>query len=571
MRFAHLLALSLTFAAAATEAAAAPTTGQPGAVVDLLTPEGVKLVQGTWRYSDTRIVQVEFPSADANGQPTGAPAQAYDYEPHAGARDFDDSNWPAIEPTTLSVRRSAGKLAFNWYRIRVRVPARIGDFETAGALAVFETSLDDYAEVWVDGELPRAYQQSGGSVIAGWNADNRLIVGRGVKPGQEIQLAVFGINGPISAAPTNYIYMRSARLSFYPDAEAPVALVPQEVNVEVERLHPEINLLVPENAKAFKLAEGFTFTEGPVWSSDGFLLFSDPNENRIYRFEESVSGPGQLSVFRDHSGYAGGDIARYSQPGSNGLAVDPEGNLAIDEHGNRRVTRTDGNGVVTVLADRYQGRRLNSPNDLVYKRDGSLYFTDPPFGLPGFFDDPDKELPYSGVYRVSNQGIQLLANDLSGPNGIAFSPDEQYLYVSNWDEHNKVVMRYPVRADGSLDQGSVLFDMKDAPEAEALDGLKVDALGNLYVSGPGGIWVLSPDGVHLGTIRLPRLAANFAWGGADGRTLYLTARNALYRMPLKVAGAAAARTIVAAGDDRSRRTRGQEQITAAQAAAKSTQ
>jgi gluconolactonase len=562
----HLLALLMVFLAAA--ASADVPAGEPGAVIDLMTADGAELVQGTWRYSDTRIIQVDFPTADAAGQPTGAPARTYDYEPHAGGRDFDDSGWMVVGPETLSARRAAGKLSFNWYRIRIRIPAHVGDFDTSGSLVVFETSLDDYAEIWVDGELTRAFGQSGGSVIAGWNADNRLIVGRGVKPGQEIQLAVFGINGPISAAPTNYIYVRHARLSFYSNAEAPVAQVPREVNVEVERRRPEINALIPENAKAFKLAEGFAFTEGPVWSSDGFLLFSDPNENRIYRFEETPSGPGRLSVFRDHSGYTGADVARYSQPGSNGLAIDPQGNLAVDEHGNRRVTRTDKSGAITVIADHYRGKRLNSPNDLIYKSDGSLYFTDPPFGLPLFFDDPDKELPFSGVYRVSDDGLQLLANDLTGPNGIAFSPDEQFLYVSNWDEHAKVVMQYPVRTDGSLGPGNVLFDMKNAPEAEALDGLKVDERGNLYVSGPGGVWVLSPRGEHLGTIRLPRLPANFTWGGADGRTLYLTARDALYRMPLKVAGATAQRRITALGDDRP--IRSNAQLAAAQSAAPST-
>jgi gluconolactonase len=166
-----------------------------------------------------------------------------------------------------------------------------------------------------------------------------------------------------------------------------------------------------------------------------------------------------------------------------------------------------------------------------------LYFTDPPFGLPKFFDDPRKELEFSGVFRIDGGTTLLVASDLTGPNGIAFSPDERYLYVANWDTSRKVVMRYPVRPSGDVGKGSVLFDMGGAPEEEALDGLKVDALGNLWVSGPGGLWIVSAAGKHLGTIRLPRLAANFVFGGADGRTLYLTARTTLYRMPVSVPGA----------------------------------
>jgi gluconolactonase len=179
---------------------------------------------------------------------------------------------------------------------------------------------------------------------------------------------------------------------------------------------------------------------------------------------------------------------------------------------------------------------LNSPNDLVYKSDGALYFTDPPFGLPKFFDDPRKELPYSGVYRVSDGKIHLLTKELTGPNGLAFSPDEKYFYLADWDEKRKVLMRYEVQPDGTLANGKVFFDMTAAPGEDALDGMKVDQQGNLYVSGPGGIWVLSAAGKHLGTIIAPKHVHNMAWGDDDGQTLYLCGRSGLYRMHLNIAG-----------------------------------
>ncbi|MEP6686092.1 MAG: SMP-30/gluconolactonase/LRE family protein, partial [Verrucomicrobiota bacterium] len=430
---------------------------------------------------------------------------------------------------------STGRLCFNWYRINITIPARVGDVDLAGTTAVFETALDDYAEIWVDGELSRALGQSGGSVVKGWNAPNRLIVSRSVQPGQKIQLAVFGANGPLSNPPTNYIWMREAKLEFYKGGVVPVAITPSEVNVEVVRKDPAIDAIVPPNPKIFKLAEGFKFTEGPVWDrKNNALLFSDPNNNTIYKY--SPEGNGQLTVFREKSGYEGADIAEYGQPGSNGLTFDPQGRLTINQHGNRRVVRTESDGKLTVLADKFEGKRLNSPNDLVYRSDGTLYFTDPPFGLPKLFDDKRKELPFSGVFAVKDNKLQLVTKDFTGPNGIAFSPDEKYLYVGDWDEKKKVVMRYEVRADGSLQNGKLFFDMTAAPGEDALDGIKVDKAGNLYVSGPGGLWILSPEGKHLGTIIGPKHPHNFAWGDADGKTLYLCARSGLYRIKLNIEG-----------------------------------
>jgi len=515
-------------------------TGRAEATIDLTSAEGVKLVGGEWRYSDTRIVEVEFRAAGVEGQPTGAPVKTYDYTPHAGAADFDDSRWEVVEPGALQRRRGNGRISFNWYRITLTVPSRVGDFDPTGSTVVFETALDDYAEVWVDGELTRSLGQTGGSVVGGWNAPNRLVVGRDVRPGQKIQLAVFGINGPISNPPTNFIWVREARLDFYRGgAGVPLAITPSEVNVEVSRLDPGMDKIVGQNPKLFKLAEGFKFTEGPVWvRAGGHLLFSDPNSNRIYRYTPDGDRAGKLEVFRDPSGYAGADVALYGQPGSNGLTLDAQGRLTINQHGLRRIIRIEKDGGETVLADKYEGKRLNSPNDLVYRSDGTLYFTDPPFGLPKFFDDPRKELPFSGVYSIYKGRLQLISKDFTGPNGIALSPDEKYLYVGDWDEKKVVVMRYEARADGTLANGRVFFDMTAALDKErnAIDGIKVDAEGNLYVAGPGGLWVISPAGKHLGTIVAPRHIHNMAWGDEDGRTLYLCARSGLYRMRLNVAG-----------------------------------
>jgi len=536
-RFVNLIAAISVFLGSVSAGAQSimdPPFGRPDAVIDLATRKGAELVKGQWRYSDTRIIEVDSRGVGPDLKPSGPPNKTYDYTPHAGTADFDDSKWEAIDPTTLDARRSTGKICFNWYRIALTVPEKIGSFDPTGSTVAFEIVIDDYSEIWVDGKLPRVLGQPGGPVIKGFNAPNRVVIGRDVKPGQRIQLAVFGANGPISYSPENFIWIKSATLDFY---KAPK--VGTEQKTEILRADPALDEIVTPGTKIEKLAGGFLFTEGPVWvprtaDSDGYLLFSDPNNNIIYRWTPD----GQLSIYRTKSGYAGADIGEYGQPGSNGLTLDREGRLTINQHGYRRVVRLEKNGQLTVLADQFEGKRLNSPNDLVYKSDGALYFTDPPFGLPKFFDDPRKELPYSGVFRVSPDGkqVKLLTTELKGPNGLAFSPDEKYFYLDNWDEKKKVIMRYEVNPDGTLANGKVFFDMTSAPGEDALDGLKVDQKGNLYVSGPGGLWVISPEGKHLGTISGPEHPHNFAWGDDDGKTLYLCARTGLYRIRLNVPG-----------------------------------
>ena len=513
---------------AAQHAVRRPIDGRPDALIDLRTADGARMVNARWHYSDTTIVEADFNAPGADLKPSGTMIKTYDYVPKAGSADFDDSDWQTIEPAALEARRSTGKLCFNWYRTAITVPERVGAFETRGSTIVFEIVVDDYAEVWVDGQLPRVLGTTGGALVKGFNAPNRVVLTTNARPGQRIQLAVLGVNGPLSDPPSNFIWVRSATLDFFKPGATAGPMTPARVT----RVDPALDAIVPRDATIEKLAEGFLFTEGPVWVPEGYLLFSDPNTNTIYRWSDADG----LSVFRSKSGYTGVDIAEYGQPGSNGLTLDREGRLTINEHGNRRVTRLEKNGTLTVLADRFDGNRLNSPNDLVYKSDGSLYFTDPPFGLPKAFADPRKETPYSGVYRWSEGRVQLLATDVTGPNGLAFSPDETYFYLGNWDDRHKTVWRYEVKPDGTLSNGRVFFDMTSALGEDAIDGLKVDQQGNVYVSGPGGLWILSPTGAHLGTIAGPEHPHNFAWGGADGRTLYLTAQTGLYRIRLNIPG-----------------------------------
>jgi gluconolactonase len=511
-----------------------PRAVLPDAVVDLRTPAGVARVQAQWRYRDAQIQEIEHRSVGADLKASGTKNRTFDFTPDARATDFDDSKWEVIPADSLEKRRGNGRLSLNWYRLNVTIPEKVGSFDTKGSTAVFEIVVDDYAEVSVNGQAPFVLGQSGGTVAAGWNAPNRVVLTRDAKPGEKFQIAVLGINGPLSTHPDTYIWVRSATVVFY----APNKIQRlRDVKLEVERKHDDLDQIIPPWTKLFKLADGFTFTEGPVWvpEGEGYLLFSDPNNNVIYR----LTREGDVQIYMTKSGYTGEDIGEYGQPGANGLTLDQQGRLTVAQHGNRRVIRIEKNGLTTVLADRFEGKRLNSPNDLVYRSDGTLFFTDPPFGLPKAHRDSRRELPHYGVYSVKDSQVRLVNKDFTGPNGLAFSPDEQFLYVGNWDETNKVVKRYPVNEDGTLGEGDVFFDMTSAPGHDAIDGVKVDERGNVYVSGPGGLWIIDRHGRHLGTVRGPEHPHNMAWGGADGRTLFLAAQTGIYSLRLNVAGAGA--------------------------------
>ncbi len=322
--------------------------------------------------------------------------------------------------------------------------------------------------------------------------------------------------------------------------------------VKLDRLDPSIDRIVPADAKIERIATGFTWVEGPVWAADS-LFFADIPGNNIRRWT-SASG---VSTFLKPSGYKEAKKYDGPEPGSNGMTLDPRGRLTVAGHAQRDVYRLESlkpDAEITVLADEYQGKRLNSPNDLVYKSDGSLYFTDPPYGLATQKDDdPEKQLKVNGVYRIpraleqkagappARDALQQLVTDLTRPNGIAFSPDEKYLYVNN-SEPKKIWMRYRVKPDGTLTEPKLFYDATSDKRPGSPDGMKVDKEGNIYSTGPGGVWIFSPEGKPLGTILFDEKTANLTWAGPDHKMLYITASSSVYRVHLNIEGAPLTRT-----------------------------
>jgi gluconolactonase len=291
----------------------------------------------------------------------------------------------------------------------------------------------------------------------------------------------------------------------------------------ITRLDPAFDALVAPAAVIEKVAGGFKITEGPLWRPDGTLWFSDVQGNVV----RAVTPDGKVTVLIENAG--GMSTA---PPGSfigpNGMAQAPDGSVWMVQHFNRQIVRINADRSLTPMVSTFEGKRLNSPNDLVFAKDGSLYFTDPPYGLLKQDDDPGKEIRFNGVYRFADGRAQALVRDLNRPNGLAFSPDFKWLYVNNSDPARNVVMRYDVAADGTLSAGRVFADLTSKTDGLA-DGLKVDARGNVYTTGPGGVWVLSSEGKHLGTIAPPEVPANCGWG-EDGKTLYMTAATGIYRI-----------------------------------------
>jgi gluconolactonase len=303
----------------------------------------------------------------------------------------------------------------------------------------------------------------------------------------------------------------------------------------IERLDARLDALVAADAKLEKVAEGIEWAEGPLWdATDGSLLFSDVPRNGVFRLK---AGAG-ITLFLRASGYGGRAPFKGREPGSNGLVFDREGRLVMCQHGDRRIARRERHGGLTALADRYEGRRLNSPNDLVYHSNGDLYFTDPPFGLPGSFSDPAKEVPFQGVYRLKPGGtLTLLTRELNAPNGIGFSPDEKILYLANAEHTRPIWMAYDVLADGTLGRGRPFADAAAwvKPGEGVPDGLKVDRQGNVFAAGPGGIHVFAPDGTRLGRIETGVPTGNLNWG-EDGSVLYVAASHWICRIRTRTKG-----------------------------------
>ena len=311
----------------------------------------------------------------------------------------------------------------------------------------------------------------------------------------------------------------------------------------VLRLDPALDAIVAPDAPVEKLAGGFLFLEGPAWvRKGGYLIFSDIPGNVINKWDSKT---GKITTLLEPSGFTGADRTGVGREqtngkatvlnyGSNGITLDRQGRIVFSAMGDRAIVRIEKNGKRTVLADRYEGMRLNSTNDIVVKKDGAIYFTDPPSALPKGNDDPSKEMPFNGVYLLKNGILTLLAKDLLNPNGLAFSPDEKVFYVD--DTTKRTVLRFDVLPDDTVTNGRVFVDMTGEKGAGNPDGMKVDVKGNIYCTGAGGVWVITPEGKHLGTLVFPEIPANLAFGDADGKTLYVTARTGLYRIHLKVAG-----------------------------------
>ena len=311
---------------------------------------------------------------------------------------------------------------------------------------------------------------------------------------------------------------------------------PAVPETKIVRVDPAFDKLVPANAKVEKLAEGYKWTEGPVWNKkENYLLFTNIPGNEVVKWQEGKGA----SRFLHPSGYSGKNPYEGREPGANGLAFDSNGKLILCQHGDRRVVRLEADNKMVALASNYNGKKFNSPNDLVYHSNGALYFTDPPYGLTKGADDPLRELDFCGVYRLDKNGkVTLLTKDITRPNGIALSPDEKKLYVASSDPEKAIWMVYDVKPDGSIANGKVFFDSTEWVKAKKPglpDGMKVDSSGNVFATGPGGVHVFSPEGKLLGTFDTGVPTANCAFGD-DGSTLYITANTALLRVKLTTKG-----------------------------------
>lgn len=327
------------------------------------------------------------------------------------------------------------------------------------------------------------------------------------------------------------------------------AQTPAQTPVIVQK-DPALAELIDPNAKLEKIAGGFGFTEGALWvpQGHGYLLFSEMPGNVIYKWTPD----GKVSVYMEKCGYRDVDIWRvgfmqtngklknepgyeeFPMIGCNGLTLDRQGRLVIATWAGRSIDRIEHDGKRTVLADKYQGKRFGGTNDVIVKKDGTIYFTDGYGGLRLRENDPRKELDFNGVYMIKNSQVIRVIDDIQNTNGLAFSPDEKILYANG--SRDRFVRAYDVNPDGTLKNSRLLIDLNSDPARGITDGLRVDVSGNLWETGPGGVWIISPAGKHLGTIQLPELGANVEFGDADRKTLYIAARTSIYRIRARIAG-----------------------------------
>jgi gluconolactonase len=296
----------------------------------------------------------------------------------------------------------------------------------------------------------------------------------------------------------------------------------------ITKVDPALDALIDPNAKVEKLAGELGFLEGPLWMKDGYLLFSDLFKNTVWKYTPG----GKPEAYLTKAGWEENEPPKVSHFGPNAMVLDAQGRIILCQQGNRRVVRVEKDKSLTVLFDRFEGKRLNGPNDIIRAKDGTIYFSDPPYGIP---NRNASELGFCGVYRIRNGKLDLMTKELSVPNGLAFSPDEKYLFVADGSK----IMRFEMQKDGAIANPTVFFDLATISRRASPDGFRVDAKGNIFSSGPAGIYVISAEGKHLGTINVPESPANCTFGGKDGRTLFITAKTGLYSIETKTSGSAA--------------------------------
>ncbi len=318
------------------------------------------------------------------------------------------------------------------------------------------------------------------------------------------------------------------RVSFF-GSLAGVLLVPilsAQSGGAITKVDPALDALIDPNATVEKVAGDLGFLEGPLWMKEGHLLFSDLFKNTVWKY---VPG-GKPEAFLTKAGWDKDEPAKVTHFGPNGMVLDSQGRLVLCQQGNRQVIRIEKDGSRTVVADKFEGKRLSGPNDIIRAKDGSIYFSDPPYGLP---KRSDAELPFCGVYRLRADKLEVMTKELAVPNGLAFSPDEKYLFVAD----GPAIKRFDVQKDGAIANPTVFFDLATVTRRGTPDGFRVDSHGNIFTSGPAGIYVISAEGKHLGTINVPESPANCTFGGKDGHTLFITARSGLYAIQTKTTGA----------------------------------